>query len=68
MMINTPREALEDILTKAGYQVSALASGDRMEELLERNNLPRLSLIIICRPVTAWKLPRASEIIYLPAV
>jgi CheY-like chemotaxis protein len=32
------REALEDILTKAGYQVSALASGDGMEALLEKHN------------------------------
>ena len=31
------REALADILHRAGYQVVSLASGDGMEELLERN-------------------------------
>jgi DNA-binding response OmpR family regulator len=31
------REALADILHRAGYQVVALASGDGLEELLERN-------------------------------
>ena len=31
------REALADILHRAGYQVVSLASGDGMEELLARN-------------------------------